>query len=41
VFPHVNLQDITIVEKEEVVQKLIKPKHKFKMEYRRVHMLEA
>jgi hypothetical protein len=37
----VNLQDITIVEKEEVVQELIKPKRKFKTESRRVHMLEA
>jgi hypothetical protein len=37
----VNLQDITIVEKEEVVRELIKLKRKFKMESRRVHMLEA
>jgi hypothetical protein len=37
----VNLQDITIMEKEEVVQELIKAKRKFKMESRRVHMLEA
>jgi hypothetical protein len=29
------------MEKEEVVRELIKPKRKFKMEYRRVHMLEA
>jgi hypothetical protein len=37
----VNLQDITIVEKEDVVQEMIKPKRKFKMESRRDHMLEA
>jgi hypothetical protein len=37
----VNLQDITFVKKEEEIQELFKPKRKFKMESRRVHMLEA
>jgi hypothetical protein len=37
----VNLQDTIILEKEELIQELIKPKRKFKIESRRDHMLEA
>jgi hypothetical protein len=37
----VHLQDTIIMEKEELVRGLIKWKHKFKMESRRYHMLEA
>jgi hypothetical protein len=37
----VYLQDVIIVEKEEVIRELIKPKCKFKMESRRDHLLEA
>jgi hypothetical protein len=38
---HVNLQDILIIDKEELIRGLIKLKRKFKVESRRDPMLEA